>query len=211
MKKKQPEPVFPLCVTGYRQWQMHEWVLSPLSMQTGPWRPGQNHAKCHAETYSLPLTRKGQDRHACPGETCQCGLYAFHDVPGGPPYVTGAIVAWGDLRVHHYGFRAQHAQIVALAAHPDYSLAEVSMTYRVPIVPPDMLKVEAEKHGQPLPETLRPPVPEVTEQDLPFSNSVALRRRLYGSPSVAVSSKPLWLGPAFAAPPARPRRRARKG
>lgn len=83
---------------------------------------------------------------------------ALHEPPEpyGDGYVVGAVAAWGDLRVHHHGFRAEYAQIVALVADDHLDLRAVVETYAVPLVPRDLLKLEAERHGQGLPVDIRP-------------------------------------------------------
>lgn len=161
-------PVYSECVIGYRQWMLADWVLTPVSVGH-PWRPGVNHAKCQpAPNLIISWGSAGEAppaNHAAPHKNCDCGLYALHEPAEqlydhtSDTYVLGAVAAWGDLRVHHDGFRAEYAQIVALAAGKA-DLTEVANLYGVPVVPRDLLALEAERHGQPLPLEIRPEKPE---------------------------------------------------
>lgn len=160
-------PTFSECVIGYRQWRVDDWVLSPLSVGK-PWRPGVNHARCQQNPFVIHLgyAEPAMQEHKAPHQECACGIYAYHDPDGlvsGAGVVLGAIAAWGDLQVHHGGFRAEHAQIVALVdgdmgAAGD--LTEIAKFYGVPLIGRDLLTMEAERHGQPLPVDVRPDKPE---------------------------------------------------
>lgn len=187
-------PTFSECVIGYRSWKLADWVLSPLSFGH-PWRPGVNVSTCRAgERSNIGLYLTTQDRplkrHAAPDQDCTCGLHAYHEIPeqpisfDGSPIVVGAVAAWGDLQVHYNGFRAERAQIVALVEAP--SLHEVAETYGVPLVPRALLASEAQRHGTPLPESLRPPKPppvieftfslnQITNQALPHIGGWSFR------------------------------------
>lgn len=162
-------PLYTECVIGYRQWRLADWVLGPISIGD-PWRPGVNRAACkqYGEPCDNPKCEMCKhlrgESHKAPAEECDCGLYALHEPPVsyGDEYVVGAVAAWGDLRVHHDGFRAEYAQIVALVACEPHTtdLSAVASTYGVPVVPRDLLKLEAERHGRSLPVDIRPPKPE---------------------------------------------------
>lgn len=75
--------------------------------------------------------------------------------------IAGAVVAWGTLQVHRDGFRAEHAQVVALAAPDSAELVALAHAaaerYGVPLVAYDELDRHAAAHGQPLPASIRPP------------------------------------------------------
>lgn len=173
-------PVYGECVIGYRQWHLTEWVLNPVGyMNAPPWRPGVNTAKCAIGSapsgYTIAIAYEEGvvpiQPHAAPGNQCQCGLYAYHDHVTADPavgYVWGAVAAWGNIEVHHNGFRAQYAEIVALAEPREpcardevenlrWTAREI---YKVPVVPFDQLVAEAERHGRSLPIEARPPEPE---------------------------------------------------
>jgi hypothetical protein len=153
-------PVFSECVIGYRSWKLDDWVLSPV-VYGSPWRPGVNRAQCkaHPDWWLDPDdTERAPHGHSAPHEHCRCGLHAYHDLPERTQgSVIGAVAAWGDLQVHHNGFRAECAQIVALVAGE--CLEEVAATYGVPLVARELLAAEAQQHGSPLPVALRPEAP----------------------------------------------------
>jgi hypothetical protein len=160
-------PTFSECVIGYRSWKLADWVLAPVSYGN-PWRPGVNTAKCEAGqglalqvfmAYMTGQTEQAPKGHAAPHRHCTCGLHAYHDLPDqAEGIVVGAVAAWGALQVHYNGFRAGHAQIVALVAMD--GLDEVAELYRVPLVPRNVLALEAQRHGSPLPNALRPKQPK---------------------------------------------------
>jgi hypothetical protein len=175
-------PVYGECVIGYRQWRLDDWVLSPIGYtSTPPWRPGVNTARCAIDPgYTITFGTSpapaavgpAAEQHAAPHNECQCGLYAYHDPIKTYPaygYVWGAVAAWGNIEVHHNGFRAQYAQIVALAEPESREEAEnlrwtAREIYKVPVVPYDQLVVEAERHGKSLPAAARPPKPAATSE-----------------------------------------------
>lgn len=174
-------PVFPEAVIGFRSWRLADWVLAPLSVGH-PWRPGVNHAVCKADRDRAFWTSSWGEHeqktppanHSAPHQDCQCGLYAYHDLPQRQVgIVVGAVAAWGDLQVHCNGFRAEHAQILALAAAP--GLEEVAETYGVPLVPWNMLAAEGEQHGSPLPVSLRPEKPKPKPRELSLYDQLVQR------------------------------------
>ncbi len=92
---------------------------------------------------------------APPTRRCSCGLYARHDPPfvPGAGWVLGAVVAWGRLEVHHDGFRAEQARVVAFAAPEahDEPLDALAAAYGVRVVPPAGLVEYASEFGETLP------------------------------------------------------------
>jgi hypothetical protein len=170
-------PVYAEAVIGYREWVLNGWALTPLVK--GPvWQPGVNRAACHVEQY-LGLVETPA-AHAVPGSACECGFYAHHEpgwrrrgsapaetpltlgamaprTPG--PKVAGAIAAWGDLRVHRDGFRAEYAEIVALV-RPRRTSRRLEIAareiYAVPLVEDRDLEFEALQYGSPLPAASLP-------------------------------------------------------
>lgn len=189
-------PTFSECVVGYRSWKLADWVLAPVSFGN-PWRPGVNHAVCKAAdtmwTIAYPGEPQSAETHSAPQQQCTCGLHAYHEIPEDiPGQIIGAVAAWGDLQVHYNGFRAEHAQILALVAAP--GLEDVAALYGVPLVPRDMLAAEAQQHGSPLPESMRPAKPAVDPNAL-YQQMFA--QPLYFGPStmytwVGTSTSPLW-------------------
>jgi hypothetical protein len=141
-------PVYPECVIGYRSWYAGSdaglwpagWVPAASSARSvhRPWQAGPNTAAC-------PLAD-----HAAPDQHCTCGLYAGFDVPApAHGFVVGAVAAWGLVQVHRDGFRAEHAQITALRDDPARTdLRAIAARYRVPLVAPGLLELEAQRHGR---------------------------------------------------------------
>lgn len=98
---------------GYRQWEITlDMGLKSLA-HDHVWPPALK-AAC----------RQPATDHPAPASACACGIYACHrpdDLQLSAPsvlhpgcVVTGVIEAWGRVEVGARGFRAQHAQIVAL-------------------------------------------------------------------------------------------------
>lgn len=102
-----------------------------------------------------------------PGEACECGFYGLHD-PGDlwygkqprnalqaamlgmvdlDPLLSGIILGWGKVQVHHQGFRSEFARAVA-------------QIYDVPCVAAGVLPKIADEFGGAIPAALRPPRPE---------------------------------------------------
>lgn len=151
-------PDFVEPVIGFRAWHVDDdGLLRPWTFRALPWRPGVNRAVCARDV-----------RHAAPAPGCLCGLYALRDPSDrrlrfGAGRAVGAIAAWGELEVHHTGFRAEQACVVALAlperpsAEERELLERAAERYGVPLVPAELLSAEALRHGAPLPEELLPP------------------------------------------------------
>lgn len=170
--------------------------------RSGYWEPGVNEARCD----------QGKD-HEAPAPDCECGLYAYHSLQelGPDDGVIGVVAAWGRLEVHHDGFRAERARILALA-RTDCEVFEpetfrhieaVAARYHLPLVPLRQLESVGMEHGSPVPPRFRPDRPkcslEVTFQlmtkamhPLTFGLSPVQRNpdraydrmweRIYGSP-----------------------------
>ena len=158
-------PTFVEPVVGFRAWKLTpdgkllpRAVSAMARLHAEPWQPGVNDARC----MYVGFTR---EPHPVPGEGCDCGLYAHHDAAELRRYhrgddVLGAIVGWGDLQVHDNGFRAQHAQVVALVAPTSGALVEparlAAERYGVPLVPGAALAECAAASGSPLPADVTP-------------------------------------------------------
>lgn len=148
-------------VVGYRIWRLGPiGLLYPVAAPPAfLWRPGPNQAVCLR--HFRVRRREPDPSHPAPQSRCGCGLYAFTDpadrrlrLGDCPP---GAVVAWGDIEVHRGGYRAQHAQIVALGERSGltdverFRLRGAASRYGVPLVPADELREHALEHGTPLP------------------------------------------------------------
>lgn len=78
------------------------------------WEAGENVAVCKT---GLP--------HKAPDNDCGCGLYAYHDLSrmdtnGSYGPISAAVAAWGKLCVHGDGFRAEKAQVIAIAHQKEF-------------------------------------------------------------------------------------------
>ena len=128
-------------------------------LEVEAWHPGRNDAAC-------VYVGRSRGPHASPDLRCDCGLHAYHDISamaraaGADGCIGGAVVAWGDMEVHVDGFRAQYAQVVALAVPDTARLAvpakEAARRYAVPLVALAELQDRAAVHGEPLPVSVRP-------------------------------------------------------
>lgn len=159
-------PMFVQPVIGFRVWRLGaDGLLLPRAVSAlerlaaEPWRPGRNDARCMYLGRSRAL-------HRSPRADCDCGLYAYHEVARmaraarAEDCIGGAVAAWGDLEVHRTGFRAQHAQVIALALPDEAKLVAsaqlAAARYGVALVPCDELHGRAAAAGAPLPESARP-------------------------------------------------------
>lgn len=168
-------------VIGFRQWTVDPDLRLASASGRGVWLPGENVARCESPNHGPGLYGEGCTPcdHA-PGADCHCGFYALHDpsfwygdgghMGGGiafaltlrsrPLYVAGLVAAWGRLRVHHSGFRAERAKVVALAipdGKRDAAIARAAAAeYGVPTVPQAELERVASEFGSTMPESLRP-------------------------------------------------------
>lgn len=148
-------------VIGYRAWRpTRGGRLRSTGAGHTTWKRGVNSAACAG---GLP--------HASPARDCACGLYAFHEPPVATrPGVVGAVRVHGRLEVHRDGFRAEHAEIVALAhsgRRPGRRAARAGARYGVPLVSLERLEAHAREHGEPIPPSWRP------APDFPRSGAVA--------------------------------------
>ena len=121
-------------VIGYRAWDIETKrgvpMLSPMFRGISTWERGKNTAHCDGVTVNMWATRLGPPRHEdqhVPVTGCGCGFYGYYR----PNYtwqfpktimrnavVRGVIRASGAIQLHHGGFRAQYAEILALAPSP---------------------------------------------------------------------------------------------
>ncbi len=110
--------------------------------------------------------------HRIPDENCNCGIWAFFDVermekefgsslvtapstrfgttPSGDryEYVTGIIVADGDIVIHDKGFRAQYARVAAIFEDElPTPKDEITESYGCQIISPEEYDVFCAVHG----------------------------------------------------------------
>lgn len=113
----------------------------------GGWAPGPNVASCR---YGLP--------HLSPAEGCECGFYAYHEsnrfrTNGSYGEVIGLVRGWGTLSVARDGWRAQYAQVVAIAQDSPHA-DQIAVHYNVPTMPLRHIDEIARSHA--VPAALRP-------------------------------------------------------
>lgn len=214
-------------VVGYRQW----YVTPDLELRSagytlgGTWQRGDNTAACGrlknmGGVLDPSIPNPCGD---CPGPQCDCGFYALHD-PSDHWYgkrantslwfvqeidtlLSGIIVAWGALQVHHQGFRAQHARIAALALPEmkrDQVVARaVASAYGVPCVPSDELPRIAAEYGGTVPVEYRPDKPKPKRGPYGLFHTGGLYSQWLASPAFTWSSS--WTTPLPAPPAPAPR------
>ena len=127
-----------------------------------------------ANTAAQRIVQRQQARadHDAPGDTCPCGLYAYHSIDDlvrhlGVHPVIAAVHAWGQVVVHPRGFRAERMRIVALALPDDIGdgiagtrLAEAARRaaawWQLPLLGLDELTASLREFGDPVPDALIP-------------------------------------------------------
>lgn len=194
------EPDLTTEIIGYRQWYVgRNLELRAAGRRGQTWVPGANEAVCgrfrRPDFTARPASYEKSKPHPCgdtPGSDCECGFYALHDPSdfwyGKPkrdalasqvakmtadpdPLVSGIIVAWGKVEVHHKGFRAQHARVAALATPQGKRDAAViraaAAEYGAACVPVEELPKIAAEFGATVPVDMRPekPKPRDIESD----------------------------------------------
>jgi hypothetical protein len=110
--------------------------------------------------------------HRIPDERCMCGIWAFFNVetmeeefgsrlitapttqfatsPRGArcEYITGVIVADGDIVIHDKGFRAQYAKVAAIFNDPfSTPKQEIAESYGCSVIAPSEYDVFCTAHG----------------------------------------------------------------
>jgi hypothetical protein len=149
-----PDLVVPL--VGFRQWRLADGTLT--SVYSGAnWPDGRLTARCV----------RGHSPGEVPAKGCSCGVYAYYDPcprtasAATPDLIGGAVVVWGRIEAHMYGFRGEHARIVALElplsrGRKRRTVIETAERLGVPAVPHRSLKAVALEHGAVLQPALRP-------------------------------------------------------
>ena len=104
-------------ILGLRGWQARDDGRLCSIETRAKWTPGTNHARC------IPNVALGCEHHRAPEPLCACGLYGYCDLNhreewfcDQPSVVLGTIAAWGEIQVVGEGFRAEYAEILALAS-----------------------------------------------------------------------------------------------
>jgi hypothetical protein len=167
---------------GFRVWSLDGYrLLSANAAMKAYWDIGVNEAVCHFAQYQslgyLAQRRGAPAGHSAPHPDCECGLYAYYDVPipqslslnslvyghlGRTDRVYGAVTAWGPIEAHATGFRARYAEPVMLAYHPEQPYQHVirvqalASEMGVECVELSELAQRAACFGEPIAPDLRP-------------------------------------------------------
>jgi hypothetical protein len=161
--------VSPLPYIGYRIWRADEndLTLASLSDDT-PW-PIQAEMEANSPPSRGRSGLGGYGFHAMydffHGDTLQVRLehsfelwYSMERIARkiekrpGIHWVAGAIVAWGEIALHEFGFRAEHCRIVALhyqPQRPDFARARAYADFN-PWLPPTRMRMIADRYGLPI-------------------------------------------------------------
>lgn len=154
-------------VVGYRSWRVSDetCLLHSTIVHNCTWPTDERlEATCwetqhrHYAHDDVPID------HDAPYEWCTCGLYSFHDVEDALDYgahsraVVGAVIAWGKIRVHTLGFKAQYMRPLAFIEHKSKlerierkdMLEQMVANYSLPLLPQHVLMEYAYTFGQPL-------------------------------------------------------------
>ena len=94
-------------ITGFRQFRVGDDGLLPAHVGNRPW------------TSPVTVARCGRG-HATPVQGCACGLHAWYDVADArahalPGEVTAVVRASGTVLLGEHGWRAERAEVVAVA------------------------------------------------------------------------------------------------
>lgn len=193
-------------IIGYRQWFFHEGKLYPINADNynarglvGRYaRSGLDHYGLPVETPPALATGPGMEawevgpavpafcrhnEHKAPNAECHCGFYALDKAPDfASGYVTGAITGWGEVVAHATGFRAEFAQIVALALDDQMLYGRVKEIRSladaggVTVCDREELTTVASEFGTPLPAEYRPAPEDVAAYEL--AQAAAAKRQL---------------------------------
>ena len=147
-------------VLGFRQWRLDGDGLRSVHVDQR-WTCRSVEATCRARAHP---------GRPAPVSGCTCGIYAWYRrVPrlasaGTDDLVSGAVVLWGAVELHHDGMRAQRAEVVALALPPwagrkRRRLVDVAEALGVPAVPYRAVPAVGRRRGRPVPDDLRPAAP----------------------------------------------------
>jgi hypothetical protein len=216
-------------VLGFRSWRLGDsGKLGALAFGSFTWAPGVNHAVCRkretatasltskywASTYGPAWAEAKTDEHEAPAHGCDCGFYAYHDLPKAwlaaadddaegshSGFVYGAVAAWGRMEVHYDGFRAERVQPVVLAYSDNMTLRQVkrikdyARKHGLRAVPVETLAEHAEDYGAAIPQSLRP-----TEQERDNAYRASLARLVHEQHRSLYGFSHYWVGTNTAIP-----------
>ena len=149
-------PDLAVALVGFRQWSLANGILTSV-YDRAPWPDGSITALCD----------RGHNPEQVPAKDCSCGVYAYYDPcprtasAATPDLIGGAVVVWGRIEAHIYGFRGERARIVALElplsrGRKRRAVIEAAERAGVPAVPHRSLKAVAVEHGAVRQPGLRP-------------------------------------------------------
>ena len=154
-------------VVGFRKWRLvRDHLMSPYIPLR--WDEPLVHARCFPANRSLLFGRGWLDEpHTAPHPRCKCGIYAWHRLPAAaavpdPDRVYGVVTLWGRIEVYEEGVRAELASIKALGYAPQLgarhsrAVRAIADHLGVEVVEEGSLVEVAQRHGAPVPQSLRP-------------------------------------------------------
>lgn len=176
-------------IIGIRAWFLYprrdDWILESAYPRqdeepglysltcTTSWHPGINRARC-APPFDIP-TLHTVPCSKSPNILCDCGLHAYHSLEfcmhNYNDYFLGCfgiVRGWGRTLCHPDGWRAEHAEVLALIGdQPTASRGSVQFwrppaikylarTFKVPIVPYGAFPAMLTEFGRPVPVKMRP-------------------------------------------------------
>src|SRR5579884_1748283 len=108
-------------ILGFRAWRLHAGSLWPVRDSARcSWPLGDVRASCEAWERDISLGHAAP----APGQSCVCGLYAYHELEvlerelmDGVD-VWGAVLGWGRVEVHQDGFRSEWQRPVVVSGVP---------------------------------------------------------------------------------------------
>lgn len=190
--------IFPQVLVGFRY-----WVVTPTGYLAGVthqtvWRPDR------------PMVSQCRFGHIGPAEhdVCGCGLYAYHTLDDAAKQqrkqqrrsarIVGVVVGRGQAQIHQTGWRAEEAQIMAIAAvdPQDHEIAQkLGERYQIPVVStPEQLTPVAQQYGLVAPETL--PLPTKQPQT-PLTATEKMEQRYAHTKSIMGSGLVMGVGWLF--------------
>lgn len=157
-----------------------------------------------------------------PGSDCKCGFYALHDPSdfwygkrpetafaqaiqkqtaiGSDPLVSGIVVAWGKVEVHHQGFRSEFARIAALALpegkRDTAVIRAAAADYGVLCVSVEELPKIAAEFGTTVPIDMRPDKPK--PRDAADDYTQLMRKMLNDQKRLYAAQKQHWSSSTWA-------------
>lgn len=115
----------PAGLRGYRMWSLEGFEVAATRQRGVSWNGGVLTAECHIgwrPRLWLDDVEINPVSHEAPAEGCTCGIYGWYrpdDTRLHQGEVFGVIEATGRTLLGDFGFRAEHARVVALVAPDD--------------------------------------------------------------------------------------------